>query len=111
MMNDLFHYVENGNRLKDGDTIRYDFGEGERTLVAKVFPQGRYSDYLGWGCWFYRSLFWKVAPIAEHKFPVLQLFWPDPNGLYPWQEGCHPKVMEVQTPIAIPEEEEEEPCG
>ena len=97
MMNDLFRYVESGRKLKDGDTVRYDFGEGEKKLVARAFPQEKYFDYLGWACWFYRSLLWKVAPVAEHKFPVLQLFWPDAHGFYPWDEGCHPAAKQIQT--------------
>jgi hypothetical protein len=99
MMNDLFSYVEQGHRIKDGDTLRYDFGEGEKKLVARPFPQHRYRDYLGWGCWFHRSLLWKQSPVGEHKFPVLQLFWPDRNGLYPWDAGCDPKTSEIQTPV------------
>ena len=98
MMNALFKYVEGGRSLKDGDSIRYDFGEGEQKLVAKAFPKEGYFNYLGWGCWFYRSLLWKVAPIAENKFPVLQLFWPDRQGYYPWQEECDPRVRQIQTP-------------
>jgi hypothetical protein len=97
MMNALFRYVESGHRIKDGDTVRYDFGEGEKKLVARTFPEEKYFDYLGWGCWFYRSLFFNVAPIAEHKFPVLQLCWPDPHGFYPWDEQCHPEARRIQS--------------
>ena len=97
IMNCLFRYVENGNRIGDGDTVRHDFGHGEKRLVAKRFPQERYDDYLGWGCWFYRSLRWKVEPVIEHKFPVLQLLWPDSKGLYPWEDGCDPRVVKAQS--------------
>ena len=103
MMNDLFAYVESGNRIEDGHTWTYDLGKGDRKMVARLVPQERYLDYLGYGCWFYRSLLWKVEPIAEHKFPVLQLFWPDPAGLYPWDPGCDPRAVEIQTLVAQPE--------
>lgn len=99
MMNDLFKYVEQGARIKEGDTLRYNFGEGEKKLVARYFPQRRYQDYLGWGCWFYRSLLWRQDPVGEHKFPVLQLFWPDRRGLYPWDADCDPKARAIQTPV------------
>ncbi len=99
MMNDLFKYVEQGHTIKDGDSLRYDFGEGEKKLIARHFPQQRYHEYLGWGCWFYRSLLWKQNPVGEHKFPVLQLFWPDRSGLYPWDAGCDSQAREVQTPV------------
>src|SRR5579871_488089 len=102
MMNDLFRYVEQGHTIKDGNTLRYDFGNGEKKLVARTFPQIRYNDYLGWGCWFYRSLLLKQLPFGEHKFPVLQLFWPDKNGLYPWDSGCDLEAKRIQTPVQEP---------
>ncbi|HWB59514.1 MAG TPA: DUF4262 domain-containing protein [Chthoniobacteraceae bacterium] len=105
MMNQLFAYVESGHKIEEGHTVRHDFGMGEKKLVAKLVPQEVYFDYLGWGCWFYRSLIWNVSPIAEHKFPVLQLFWPDPNGFYPWDANCNQKVREVQTLVPQPDEE------
>lgn len=101
MLNSLFDYVEGGARVRDGEGIRYDLGDGEIRFVAKTFPLDRYFDYLSWGCWFYRSLLWNVSPIAEHKFPVLQLFWPDKHGSYPWDEACDPRVRALQTPIAV----------
>ena len=35
------------------------------------------AEFLGTASRFYNS----------HDFPVLQLFWPDPQGLFPWQGG------------------------
>lgn len=97
MMNALFRYVEAGNQIGDGDSVRHDLGKGEICFIAKTFPHDRYFDYLGWGCWFYRSLFYKQPPVLEHKFPVLQLFYPDRIGKYPWDEGCDPGVLKMQT--------------
>jgi hypothetical protein len=28
--------------------------------------------------------------------PVLQLFWPDPAGRFPWMDGCDPAVIATQ---------------
>jgi uncharacterized protein (DUF1778 family) len=25
-----------------------------------------------------------------------QPFWPNPRGLYPWEDGCHPEVRRIQ---------------
>jgi hypothetical protein len=105
LMNSLFAVIEAGDRFAENHTLRYNFGLGERKLVAKLVPQERYYDYLGYGCWFYRSPLWNVSPIAEHKFPVLQLVWPDPAGLYPWDPGCDPRVRDIQTLRAQPEDE------
>jgi hypothetical protein len=101
LMNSLFQYVEAGNKISDGDSVRHDFGNGEVRFVAKAFPQNRYFDYLGWGCWFYRSLLFKVSPVCEHKFPVLQLFWPDAVGKYPFEEGCDERVVKMQALDAV----------
>jgi hypothetical protein len=103
VMNDLFAYIESGAKIAENHTLRYDLGKGEKRLVAKLVPQERYFDYLGHACWFYRSLLWKVEPLAEHKFPVLQLFWPDAAGLYPWDPGCDSRVKEIQTLVEQPE--------
>ncbi|MBK8039166.1 MAG: DUF4262 domain-containing protein [Verrucomicrobiaceae bacterium] len=96
MMNALFRYVENGNTINDGDTVRHDLGYGEVRFVAKSVAQDRYFDHLGWGCWFYRSLIYKESPLFEHKFPVLQLLWPDKHGKYPFEEGCDPQASKLQ---------------
>lgn len=40
----------------------------------------RYTDYFGYGHWFYHG--W--------DFPVLQIVWPDKQALYPWEEGFNP---------------------
>jgi len=99
-MKSLFHYVESGKTISEGHTVRHDFGTDEKKMIAKWVSRERYFDYLGWGCWFYRSLLWKVRPIAEHKFPVLQLFWPDKNGFYPWEPDCNPVAKRVQTLVS-----------
>jgi len=103
LMNWLFASIESGKRIKENDTVTCDLGKGDRKLVARLVSQERYFDYLGYACWFYRSLLWKVPPVAEHKFPVLQLFWPDPAGLYPWEPGCDARAREIQTLVAQPE--------
>lgn len=100
MMNSLFSYVETGKTIRDGDGVRHDFGAGELRLVAKLVPQRMYHSYLGYACWFYRSLLFKIQPIAEHKFPVLQLCWPDKAGNYPWEPECNANVRRAQTLVA-----------
>ncbi len=97
LLNLLFAQVEAGEHYFEDQPLTYDFGLGETKLVPKFVPQERYGDFLGYGCWFYRSLRWNVRPVAEHKFPVLQLFWPDAAGYYPWQPVCDPQVRKMQT--------------
>lgn len=103
MMNDLFRYVEAGNKIADGDTVRHNLGQGETCFIARSFPKEFYFDYLGWGCWFYRSLLYNEQPLLEHKFPVLQLFWPDKQGRYPWEPDCDPIVTQAQALVPVPD--------
>lgn len=97
LLNLLFAQVEAGEHYFEDQPLICDFGQGEKKLVPKFVPQERYENHLGYGCWFYRSLRWNTRPIAEHKFPVLQLFWPDAAGYYPWHPACDPQVRKMQT--------------
>jgi hypothetical protein len=45
-----------------------------------------YRDYLGWAIWFYKA----------DPFPVLQCFWPDRQGRYPWDPVCDPGIITSQ---------------
>ena len=38
----------------------------------------------------------RVAPQLGPDVPVLQLFWPDRAGRFPWVEGSDPAVAEAQ---------------
>jgi len=96
LLNLLFAQVEAGEHFFEDHPLTYDFGNGETKLVTKFVPQERYENNLTYACWFYRSLLWNLPPIATHKFPVLQLFWPDSAGYYPWHPACDPQVRKVQ---------------
>jgi len=37
--------------------------------------------------------------ILGHSFEAYQMFLPDPNGLFPWDPGCDPKYVKVQTKL------------
>jgi hypothetical protein len=52
----------------------------------------RYANYLGWAMWFYNG----------DPFPVLQCFWPDREGHYPWDPVCSPGVVELQPLLLKP---------
>jgi len=49
---------------------------------VRLLPVNRewYQYYFGYGAWFNQS--W--------DFPVLQIIWPDKQGLYPWEDGFNP---------------------
>jgi hypothetical protein len=89
---DTMHKIINniGDEVKKGDTFGPD--KEYQEIFAKCVCRFRevksrhFKDYLGWAMWFY-----------EHDpFPVLQCFWPDKEGKYPWEPGCSQAVISAQ---------------
>jgi len=79
-----------GDAVKSG--IRFEPGNEYQEIFARcgcqfrVVERANYKAYLGWAIWFYE----------DYDFPVLQCFWPDRVGRYPWDPGCFPDVVEMQ---------------
>jgi hypothetical protein len=69
-------------------------------LAFKAIFFDYYQDYLGYGCWFYRSL--------PRPFPAVQLVWPDKEGIFPWQRGYNREFIALQPKLyeLAPEAEE-----
>ncbi len=70
-----------GKRIREGngyeESLRYDdLVEGYECEFRTVNPS-HYDGLLNYGNWYYKG-----AP-----YPVLQLIWPDPAGLFPWEDG------------------------
>ena len=89
---DTMHKIVNniGDEVKKGDT--FEPGKEYQNIFAKCGCRFRavesthYKNYLGWAIWFYE----------EDPFPVLQCFWPDKEGKYPWEPGCAEAVISAQ---------------
>jgi Domain of unknown function (DUF4262) len=72
------------------------FRQGERTdelaegFVCSFIPVSleHYEEYLGYGIWFYREM--------KQPFPVLQLVWPDNQGLFPWESKYDERYCNLQ---------------
>ena len=79
-----------GSQIKNG--AKYEPGNEYHDIFARCGCQfrpvdtGHYRDYLGWAIWFYNG----------EPFPVLQCFWPDLQGHYPWDPDCSPGVVALQ---------------
>jgi hypothetical protein len=54
--------------------------------------RNHYRDYVGYALWFYE----------DDSFPLLQCFWPDKKGLFPWDEGCNDYVKKSQPLLFLP---------
>ena len=72
---DLFRDAQGGLSLSVGKRTGAAFGNFPAYAFA-VAPR-HYADHLGWNSWFYGAA----------DFPCLQLVWPDPAGLFPWEPG------------------------
>lgn len=95
---ELGHSVINHvrDRLRAGERFvpgeRYGgFLEGYDVTFIEV-DREEYPEHLGWCRWFYDG----------DDFPALQIVWPDKRGRFPWEEGCHPAVVEWQTLLGEP---------
>jgi len=95
---DIMHKVINniGREVKGGS--RFEPGNEYQDIFARCGCQFRivdtshYRPYLGWAIWFYEA----------DPFPVLQCFWPDHEGHYPWGPACDPGVATLQPPLFKP---------
>ncbi len=81
------------NQLKTGEPIEWDrrnpnILEGY-DVVFKVVDISNYREHLGYALWFYGSL-------PPDIFPILQLVWPDKNGLFPWDVGFESSLVSIQ---------------
>jgi hypothetical protein len=56
------------------------------SCVFRRVPSVWYDATVGFAQWFY----------AAANFPVLQLFWPDRNGSFPWEEQCESAIRALQ---------------
>ena len=84
-----------------GDAVRSgrSFGPGDIFDGIPGLPfrfvavdESLYPDYVGYGRWLYRLA----------KFPLLQMVWADPKGLYPWEPGFIDALRPRQTILGQP---------
>jgi hypothetical protein len=79
-----------GSAIKGG--AKFESGNEYQDIFARCGCQFRtvdassYKNYLGWAIWFYNG----------GSFPVLQCFWSDREGHYPWAPACSPGVVSLQ---------------
>jgi hypothetical protein len=71
----LFRRVSAGRTCEPG--IRDDDVLGNHSAYLFKVADRYHADYLGWSRWFYG---------AKH-INTLQVVWPDPHGIFPWEPG------------------------
>lgn len=98
---DLRHSMINaiGKRVRQGEKF-----EPERSyadiLADGYYVQFRpvdvshYKDWVNSSIWFYDS--------EPSSFPLLQCFYPDMNGKFPWEPGCEQWAVKAQPLLFTP---------
>jgi len=91
---DLMHSMVNtiGNRVRSGEKFesnyRYSEVIDEYDCEFRDVNVDHYEEYVGCSIWFYDC--------DQNSFPMLQCFWPDMAGKFPWQKGCANWAVEAQ---------------
>lgn len=83
-VNAVVQKIAAGEKLEAGKATAGAFGKFDAG-VRKVLPKW-YRSFLGTALGYYDSA----------EFPVLQLFWPDREGHYPWQSGFDESIFSFQ---------------
>jgi|SRR6267142_2218461 len=81
-----------GERVRDGE--RFEPGRGYAEIIGNFDCQFRpvdishYKEYVGSSIWFYDR--------NPASFPLLQCFFPDMEGRFPWEPGCAQWAIDTQ---------------
>jgi hypothetical protein len=84
ILNIVGRSVQAGSKFSDGDETR----ELLERFACTIRPVNDvwYAQLFGFARWFY----------GEAAFPMLQVFWPDPAGRFPWQSGFDASLLPFQ---------------
>ena len=88
---------EIGRQMRDGvifspDRSYADIFANEVKCYFRSVQKRHYHAHVGWARWFYEG----------DDFPLLQCFWPDKQGFFPWEESCHPEIAKLQPQLFLP---------
>ncbi len=90
-LNTLGDRISNGARLEPNTNLVPISG---LSLHAKPVHPTWYRDYLGYGLWYHGS----------EDFDILQIYWADAEGRFPWDPGCDPEVVRQQPDLSRPKQ-------
>jgi len=66
--------------------------KGPHQCCFREVQRRHYVDYVGYALWFYEA----------DPFPLLQCFWSDEWGRFPWDERCSDYAREAQPLLYLP---------
>jgi len=90
IINEIGTTVRAGKRYESGEQYADILADSYKCAFREV-RRRYYRDYVGYGLWFYE----------RDPFPLLQCFWPDKRGRFPWNDGCSEYVRSVQPLLFI----------
>jgi hypothetical protein len=85
VINTIGENVRIGKRYQSGIEAA-DILSNEVPCFFQTVEKSWYEHFLGYARWFYEN----------DSFPVLQCFWPDKQGNYPWDQSFNAKLFERQ---------------
>ncbi|MFI9449328.1 DUF4262 domain-containing protein [Amycolatopsis sp. NPDC052450] len=84
IIDSLVELVRSGAEF--GDMIRSDSVLDGKEVCFRLLDKTLYAEYVQQAVNFYRT----------EDFSVLAVYWPDENGLFPWEEGVSAYLVERQ---------------
>jgi hypothetical protein len=90
IINGIGGQVKAGKKFEKEKSYSGIFGKGMKCQFRPVLFSN-YGEYVCWASWFYEY----------SEFPVLQCFWPDKKGHFPWDDKCHPDVVSSQPKLFL----------
>lgn len=87
MINAIGDRVREGEKFTEGRSYADILGGGHYVQFRSV-DVSHYNDWVNSANWFYD---WNPA-----SFPLLQCFYPDMTGKFPWEPGCEKWAIEAQ---------------
>jgi hypothetical protein len=90
-----------GERARKGE--KFEPGRGYADIIGDFEVQflpvhiSQYANWVNSAIWFYDS--------DPASFPLLQCFYPDMNGKFPWEPDCETWAVESQPLLYKPKEE------
>lgn len=90
MINETLAQCRRGLRLNDWGEVD-GLLEGHRCILRSVRPEAIEPEFFSSAMWYHQREFGSSLDAA------FQIVWPGTiNGLFPWDKGCSPDVIEAQ---------------
>ena len=87
MINSIGERVRQGEKFEPGRGYADIIGSGHYVQFRPV-DVSHYKDWVNSAIWFYDN--------HPASFPLLQCFYPDMNGKFPWEPGCEQWAIDAQ---------------